>query len=512
VGSVPKFLRRHWAANLIKTVRQQPLKRVVHTILIAVFITTASILCALLLQPPLSVGALDQQFAPRFQTPALNLCGSAEAINEGTLIHLRQIPICSPIRPVLDIPGPIPLQNIGHRAISSSGSHGRISAPDPKPLTAAQQIAKATSVLQSALTKGAWDLYLWLLAWVYGVGLAVCAFAGFSWISLIDAVRWRRRRCHYSWSSKRRFLGIAVGTWLVLGTITVLSCLPLTSATNLDAVFGVTPATATSYTHPPAVTNANIVGASDGNSLASDYGEGDSKGWCFQSADNLGALEAQALGQPVANLACSGATVMQGLLNPQPHPGGPSTPAQIPALAKYPNLKWVILTDGEDELGWSSIVGLCYVPDSCNDQLIQASLNNSLTTFTGQYDSALTALANLRSHPKVLVNLLPDPFLRNAVVTGSTCPALGNLTAPAIQVMVQAINELNAVLAAGAIAHGFRTVTPNPLPFCSPGADQAYQPVLLANGMRNPRAFHPTLLGEEAYAIADFPFIKAWSQ
>jgi len=511
---MPDLFRRLCAANLFPVIRRQPPGRIGMTVVISLMITVVAIFGTLLLQPTIKVPALGQHVVPSFQSPTRSWCGPAEAINEGTVISLGQTNICSPIRPLLDIPQQIPLQELGHQAVAAvrprTDSIGRRGHSDPPPLTGSQQIAKGTAVLRSALSSGTWDLFWWFCIWVFVWGELLCSFLTIGCLGILNALRWRFQRKLYSTRGNLHFLRVTQAVWAIAGVIAVVGSLSLTSASTLDQVFGVTPASQTIAVHAKIVTNAAIVGASDGNSLVSGYGEVGAHGTCFQSPDNLAAIIQQVINQPVVNSACSGATVQQGLLHAQPHTGWPSTPAQVPSLRQYPNLKWVVLTDGEDEVDWSAIAVLCYIPDSCNNRLLQVTFLHSLDTFAGQYGRLLSALANLHTSPKVLVNLLPNPFMPNAGITGSTCPALGHLSATAIQTMVTDIGQINDVLSAGAVTYGFTTAMPHPAPLCSPGPDTAIQPAIMKNGLRNSLAFHPTTVGEFAYGLADVPVIEQW--
>ena len=507
--------RRLRTAHRFTTDHRLPKPIVIFTIIFWLAISTVAIATPLMFKLTIPVSALGQTVEPDFQTPSLSLCGSAEVIYVGDTIPIAKTETCSPIRWVISIPKQVDLSSIAGSEpkppTSSSavnGSPAHIVKPN-KPVSwkpAQTIIATQQRAVSSQISASTTGIMMWLIVWLL-IGAVECAAAVGVGMLLLNHSRKRIRGTHYGRRACFTFVGSTLAVWLLLGSITVTGSQGLLNATSLDEVFNTT----ISHLDPPPAGPVDTidVGASVGNSEAAVYGGPGSKGYCFQSQDSLAELLSRAL-VPFRNLACTGATITQGLLGPQPD-GDPDwrTNAQVGQLKRMANLKFVVVTDGENEVDWAQIGGICFLPDSCSNQFIYAAFQERLKTFAIQYNNLLQALQDLPTHPKVLVNLSYDPFSQQAETDGVSCPAVGRLTAADVQTMVGENDQLNHVLSVGAQEYGFATADPNLIPLCGPGL-QDIQPVWSANGKFNPLAFHPLESGEYAIAFADFAILSRW--
>ncbi len=197
------------------------------------------------------------------------------------------------------------------------------------------------------------------------------------------------------------------------------------------------------------------------------------------------------------NLACSGATIPDGILGPQ-HAHGKTIPAQLAAARQATNARLVIVSIGANDVGWSGLVGLCAAARSCADGASTAYFQQHLNTFASQYYQLLEQLATLPSHPQVLINLYYDPF-----DPAQNCLDTAGLNAAKEKTLSKLLDALNQVLSDGAGATSEITVRPDFTghALCDPDS--------YVQGVRDPAPFHPTAAGELAIALADEQALRA---
>lgn len=212
---------------------------------------------------------------------------------------------------------------------------------------------------------------------------------------------------------------------------------------------------------------------------------------CGRSADSYAEDLARSNGWQVMNLACNSATISQGLLGPEGR-GGEMVPAQINAAQQATKAQAVIVSVGADDLDWAAMVRLCAVAKTCNDKATTAYFQQQLATFSKQYFQLLTQLANLPSHPQVIINRYYNPFDLQL-----NCLAKVGLTQPKLRTLTSRLDTLNAVLAKGAAEFGFISVRPD---FAG---HQLCTPQPYVQGLGDSAPFHPTAEGQLAMALAD---------
>ena len=194
----------------------------------------------------------------------------------------------------------------------------------------------------------------------------------------------------------------------------------------------------------------------------------------------------------VLNLACSGATVQDGLLGVQVFGDGQVAPSQLVEAEQATHAKVIIVSVGADDVEWSIMTRLCAASPVCNDKVSNAFFSKQIGDFTRSYYQLLGDLAALPGNPAVLINQYYSPF-------GSDlrCLAHYGVNAAKVKVLNARLSQLNAVLAQGAQTFGFGVTDP---PFtghelCT--ADPYVQ------GPGDPAPLHPTAAGELAIALAD---------
>jgi lysophospholipase L1-like esterase len=212
---------------------------------------------------------------------------------------------------------------------------------------------------------------------------------------------------------------------------------------------------------------------------------------CGRSADSYAADLAQAHGWNVLNLACSGATVSEGVLGPQ-MTGGLTVPPQMDVLQQADHASVVVVSIGANDLKWVATEALCVMAAACDDQASTAYFQSNLHDFTRAYYEMLHDLATLPQHPRVLVNTYFDPLGPNL-----SCLSGVGFTPAKTKVLSSRLATLNTVLADGAQTFGFIAVRPSFAghELCS---SQSY-----VQGLKDAAPFHPTAAGELTIALAD---------
>ncbi len=204
-------------------------------------------------------------------------------------------------------------------------------------------------------------------------------------------------------------------------------------------------------------------------------------------ADDLGQL----YNWQVLNLACSGATIPAGILGPQKLASF-TAPTQLSVAKSATNASVLIVSIGADDVGWSALLRLCTITPTCDNNAATAYFQQRLAIFAVHYYQLLRQLAQLPSHPTVLINLYYDPF--NPL---QHCLDSVGLTPAKQKTLIVLLNALNQVLAKGARASGLITVHPDFTghALCDPNS--------FVQGLTDPAPFHPTAAGELAIALAD---------
>jgi lysophospholipase L1-like esterase len=238
---------------------------------------------------------------------------------------------------------------------------------------------------------------------------------------------------------------------------------------------------------------------------------------CQRSADAYASSLRSIAGVSVLNLACSSASVANGLLGPQPA-AGTTLPPQVGVLRSVQAAKVVVVSIGANDVGWSDFLRYCYGLPRCDDEASNKLFQSRLDSFKIQYAQLLQQLSDLPTHPRVIVTKYYDPL-------GSSfdCPALQDPQAEAggppgygfgpdpgkdnqddkvrqkIRPLRLELAGMNAVLEQGAEAFGFAVVQPrfDGHELCT---DQPW-----VQGMRDQAPFHPTAAGELAISAAILP-------
>jgi hypothetical protein len=270
----------------------------------------------------------------------------------------------------------------------------------------------------------------------------------------------------------------------------------LRSVKTLDDLVGTDPlqAVPAPVVRPLPGVQAVVIGdstaAADGNPIAPNASALDRA--CDRSTESYAADLAQVNNWNVLNLACSSATIQNGLLGPQVLPDGQVAPPQLTEAEQATHAKVIIVSVGADDVDWSVMTRLCVASAVCNDKVSTAYFNAQLSAFTRSYYQLLLDLANLPGNPAVLVNEYYSPFGQDI-----GCLARYGLTAAKETVLLARLGQLNTVLAQGAQTFGFGVTQP------SFAGHQLCSAEPYVQGPGDPAPLHPTAIGELAIALAD---------
>jgi hypothetical protein len=213
---------------------------------------------------------------------------------------------------------------------------------------------------------------------------------------------------------------------------------------------------------------------------------------CGRSSESYAADLALVNTWNVLNLACSGATVQNGLLGAQVFGSGTVAPPQLGEAQRATHAKVIIVSVGADDVQWSIMTKLCVASTVCNDKVSNAYFNQLISDFTRSYYELLGDLAALPGTPGILVNEYYSPFGPDL-----SCLSEYGITAAKEKVLASRLAQLNTVLAQGAQTFGFGVAQPQFTGHELCTSDPYVQ------GPGDPAPLHPTAAGELAIALAD---------
>ncbi len=471
-------------------------------------IAVAALLVALFVTPTVPVSTFGQTVRVGAVAPSLGLGwsgpGEADLFGEGAVATVQQF--SGPIRPRI----------VWQRFNRNDAAAAFIQTGGPS-------IGSGTATVGRDLADGWVEYFVRLLIITALVG------AGFylALIGIYSVARTGRLS-----TLRRRPLLVGLALSVAASVLLLCACAALTVASARSALAHVTSlADLTGRAHlvplpaPVGPHRGDIDVAVIGDSTAAGVGNADLPNpsredtACGRSADAYAEVLGHATGLSVLNLACSSATLADGLLGPQTW-NGVTMPPQVGVLKSIRSLRVVIVSAGANDVGWSDFLRYCYALVRCDDQASSRLFQRRLDSFRLQYAQLLQQLGDLPSHPAVIVVKYYDPF-------GDTfdCPALQDPNAPAdppkgfgfgpdpgqddqaqkiaekIDPLRSELAQLNDVLAQGAQAFGFTTVQPD----FSGHALCAAQSWVQGLSARYP--FHPDAAGELAIAAALLPHV-----
>ncbi|WP_103383569.1 GDSL-type esterase/lipase family protein [Pseudonocardia dioxanivorans] len=470
------------------------------TVLLLVVCLLGGLPTAIALTPAQDVTILGQHVELGARVPTPTLSGPAQLVQIGnTRLDITPLQVWGPMRPQLTL-GPV----------QRNAAAAEVLDPDR---TAAAR-AQATDTLVGGFVR--W--YAFGALGMVGLCLAICAVAG---CARMLALLRRQSRAHEGHITVAELWHRSAGT---VGRTTVLAVavsllawgacgwFAWSGATRgLSDVRSLTQLVGSYHLSPSPVGPAvsGYTGAVIGDSRAARVGgppvpEATSDDIaCERSADSLAAELGAVTATSVRNLACSGATIAQGLRGPQAR-GPSSVPAQVSLLKQMTGLRYVVVEIGPNDLGWSDFLTYCYGVPDCADRFTAGEFDYRLAAFDRDYGDLLQDLAALPDRPQIVIMTSYDVFAPGtdpgACPDGRGPAGVPGLDAAKTELMHERNQALNDVLRAGAAKYDMTVVDPPLEPLCSPGAADGLGPDL--QGLADRYPFHPTGVGSLRVAAA----------
>jgi GDSL-like Lipase/Acylhydrolase family len=430
-------------------------------------VTAGSIWLALQVAPLQTVSAAGQTAQVGAAVPSPSLSGPGELDLFGQVM---------PTKPQFE--GPIrPLLKLTHITIDAKVANVlRSDSPRKLELNLSQQLAQG------------WTRYF---EWETLIA------AGFAAVLLIAVAGIARQS--YKRMARTVILGLVVVVAVNVGGVLLTAhSTPavLRSVKTLDDLVGADPLTAPQQSATRALPGVQAVVI--GDSTAAAVGNPKPKNAtpldraCGRSSESYAADLAMVNTWNVLNLACSGATVQNGLLGAQVFGSGTVAPPQLGEAQRATKAKVIIVSVGADDVQWSIMTKLCVASTVCNDKVSNAYFNQLISDFTRSYYELLGDLAALPGAPDVLINQYYLPFGPDL-----GCLSQYGITPAKEKVLASRLAQLNTVLGAGAQTFGFGVAQPQFTGHELCTSDPYVQ------GPGDPAPLHPTAAGELAIALAD---------
>ncbi len=443
----------------------------------------------MVLTPDQHTTVAGQDLAVGARVPSVSWSGPAELVQIGnTQLDLDPLRIVGPLRPRITL-GPV--QRNAAAAAAMDPANGN-----------------AVETAQSQIIDAFMRWYAWGALILFGITLSLVALAGC--VRLLLALRRESREhpsrepltvpqlWHHSRTQVRAMVAVAALTalaaWASCGALAYTGVVD-----GLSRVRSLTDLVGSYYVAPspvgPVVSGfegavigdsraARLGGPTVANATAEDL-------VCQRSSDSLATEIGGLAGMPVANLACSGATITAGLRGPQTV-GDHVVPPQVGRLVQMAGLKFVVLVVGPNDLGWRDQLLYCYGVDDCGDRLTEGEFAYRLAAFDRAYGDLLHDLNDLPGAPQVIVMTSYDAFAVDASCPDVNGPeGVAGLSAPEIELLDDRTRLFNEVLVAGADKYGFAVAHPALTPLCGPVGSLG--PDL--QGLGDPAPFHPTGVG-----------------
>lgn len=434
-------------------------------------VAVAAIALSLVVVPQQTVPAPGEAIQVGAVPPMLTVSGPAELrIDDRTVPTALEL--AGPVRPLIAV-NRVTINSLIAQAEASS-NHGA-------------GLARLGSDVGAA-----WVRYLvWQIAAV-AIGAFLIAGALIGWEMIIRTRRGRTDARHF-WRKRLAAFGLCVLGAVALDGV-ALPQMPhtLSQVRSLTDLFGSEPPPVIPPVGPPltdvqAVVIGDSTAAGEGNPLVSNPSPQDTA--CQRSRDSYAADLAATTGWKVLNLACSGATISDGVLGGQRF-GDQDFPPQAAILEQAHAAKYVFVSIGANDLQMGAMVGVCVVVHECSDPAQAALFQAELDAFTQSYSQLLTALSALPSKPTVVINLYYDGL-------GSGRCASKLLDANSIAFLRSWFNAMNTTLADGAQLFDFVTAEPN---F---SGHQYCDPLPYVQDLSAKAPLHPNVAGQLSIALAD---------
>ena len=481
------------------------------TTLASVLLAAASVLvavpAAIAITPAQGTTVAGQHLDVRASTPATGWLdswrGPATIKQIGqTVVELAPVQIRGPLRPQLEL-GPLVRQQDLDELL------------DPR--TGPAERDQALHAITSTFLR--WYAVATMMLAFVTLALIACSATAWLWVVLARASRHHQRPTVAEvWHLLARRIRIAAAAALVATAVAWLAAGAFAWHDTSDGMahissprdlLGAAPVRLQPQGKPLTGYTGAVIGDSRasrlGGALVSDPSPADTA--CKRSADSLAAqLDTLLPADRVANLACPGATVAQGLLAPQRR-GGATLAPQVSRLLESSGLRFVVVMVGPNDLDWTDFLKYCYAFTRCDDRVSRGQFNYRLAAFDRSYGDLLAALSALPDHPHIVIVGSYDVFGSDASCGDTRGPkGVPGLNADNLALLADRNQQLNDVLGAGAKAYGDSFVVPHLKTLCEPTDSRVGADI---QGLADDYPFHPTGVGMVRLAGPVFAAIES---
>ena len=473
------------------------------TLVLVLVCVLGAVPLTVLITPDQRVTVAGQDVYVGARRPSFSFSGPSQLVQVGnTELDIAPLRVWGPLRPKLTL-GPV-RRNAAAAAALDPSTGGDV---------------RQTAVTSIAGAFVEW--YLWAALILLAITVALIAIASCVRM-LVTLFRESRARdepltaaevWHRSHSQIRAMsiatLAVTLVAWAGCGLFAyngaVYGLKQVKSLTDLVGTYYLTPS-------PVGPVVEGFAGAVIGDSRASRSGgpvvakPTDTDQACVRSADSLAQELSGMISAPVANLACPGASIPNGLRGPQSQ-GGQLLPPQVGLLKQLSGLKFVVVMIGPNDVSWGDQLRYCYGVADCHDRLTEGEFVYRLSEFDRNYGDLLHDLNDLPNSPHVIVVTSYDVFAPDATCPDAAGPpgAVG-LSPQNIQLLISRNRALNDVITSGARKYEFDVANPVLTPLCLPGADGLGPDI---QGLADPAPFHPTGVGMLRIASATLRLIAS---
>jgi lysophospholipase L1-like esterase len=475
--------RRSRSTVLLREIRSVP------TLLLVLVCLVVGMPLAIVLTPDQQVTVAGQQLSVGARTPGASLSGPAQLVQLGnTEFDVGAVRVYGPLRPRLTL-GPV------RRGATLDAN------------------ADTPSTVAGVIGDGFLRWYAWATVVLLGFTLAASAVSGCVRLLLtlrrLDAGE-RDRPTVLLWRRSARQLSVSAAVAVTLTMLAWAAAGALAydgAAGGLRRIRSLSDLVGTYHLSPSPVGPAvrGFTGAVIGDSRAARLGgppladatEDDAA--CGRSGDSLAVEIGNLTGTRVRNLACSGASIAQGLRGPLAA-GGRLQPPQVGLLKQVQDLRYVVVVVGPNDLYWGDFLRYCYGVANCGDNLSQGEFALRLASFDRDYGLLLQDLNDLPGKPRVVVMASYDVFDPDADCPDAKGPdGVPGLSPANLRLLADMNRQLNEVLTAGAEKYRFTVATPRLSTLCQPASPRLGRDL---QGLEDSHPFHPTAIGIVRMAAA----------
>jgi lysophospholipase L1-like esterase len=210
---------------------------------------------------------------------------------------------------------------------------------------------------------------------------------------------------------------------------------------------------------------------------------------CDRTNSSYPYLLARSFNFKLTSLACSGATITDGLLNSQ-NVNNLSVNPQLESLFTLPKPKLITLTIGANDVRWNEIVSQCYL-GNCNQDLNNQVFQANLAVLNDNLNSVYNKI--IEHYGAASPTLVVTGYFQALPSTSSDCLDVKNLNTSQLVWLRSLDEQLSDTLKQSVANYKFATFVP--LDF---SGHELCTPNPWIQGLTDSYPYHPTIEGQKA--------------